>query len=688
VDSPEVSLQREWLVTNGLGGYASTSIGGALTRKYHGLLIAALPSPLGRMVVLSHSEDTVVLPNGEEVLLSTQELVGKDNYSSAPICLREFRLEDGLPYWNYHVNGMTIEKRVMLVHAQNTVHITYRYCFGESSVTFRFRPFFNLRHHEAAVVTGLPYQSRTEGDVCRIDGEGLPSLFLFNSQGARFVSQPKEIQNVFYRIESERGYDCVGTLTSPGLFELALLPGQEITFTASTENWETAVAVKPHDAWMAEQDRREALKARLLNTSPCLEKCLEGQELVFAADQFIILPATRARDNALLTALGENPKTLIAGYHWFTDWGRDSMISLEGLTLTTGRSQDASCILRTFAHYVRDGLIPNMFPDGQEKGLYHTADASLWFIHAVDRYVKLTHDEGLLKDLLPTLQSIISHHIQGTHFGIRVDPEDGLLTQGAEGYALTWMDAKVGDLVVTPRRGKAVEINALWYNALCLMAEWTDSGELFALADKCYHSFNEKFWCSERGYLYDVITQEGKDESCRPNQIFSISLTHPVLDPKYWQKVLETVKSQLLSRVGLRSLAPGYPNYKVVYAGNLFIRDSAYHQGTVWAWLIGPFIDAWLKVYPEKVNEAEGYLEGFKDILSQGCVGTIDEIFDAQEPNLHRGCVAQAWSVAEVLRCLSQVYQKKHPHLSDSAEGKGAADGPLMTEPSGLKREP
>jgi predicted glycogen debranching enzyme len=335
------------------------------------------------------------------------------------------------------------------------------------------------------------------------------------------------------------------------------------------------------------------------------------------------------------------------------------MISLEGLTLTTGRHVEAGYILRTFGHYVRDGLIPNLFPEGEQEGLYHTADATLWFFHAIDRYLDHTGDRATLRLLLPTLIDIVEHHLRGTRFGIGVDPKDDLLRQGEEGYQLTWMDAKVGDWVVTPRRGKAVELNALWYNALRLMVRWVgeERGEEAARsfaehAERTCEAFNRRFWYEQGGYLYDVIDgEQGDDPSFRPNQVFSVSLPHPVLDRSRWASVVKAVHDRLLTPVGLRSLAPGHPNYKDTYYGDLRSRDAAYHQGTVWAWLIGPFVDAWLKVHPEDRAGARRLLDGLSEHLGDACVGSISEIFDAEPPFTPRGCVAPAWSVAEVLRC-------------------------------------
>jgi predicted glycogen debranching enzyme len=336
------------------------------------------------------------------------------------------------------------------------------------------------------------------------------------------------------------------------------------------------------------------------------------------------------------------------------------MISLEGLTLATGRWSEAAWILRTFAYYVRDGLIPNMFPEGQKDGLYHTADATLWFFHALDRYLDVTRDRATLRLVIPKLVEIVKRHLEGTRFGIAVDPGDGLLRQGAEGYQLTWMDAKVDGWVVTPRRGKAVEINALWYNALRLLEGWVQdepgavlsASELSRHAERTRESFNRRFWYADGDYLYDVIEGEnGDDPACRPNQLFSISLKYPVLDNERWGRVLDVVKDKLLTPVGLRSLAPGHPDYKSKYYGDLRSRDAAYHQGTVWGWLIGPFIDAWLKVHPEDTQGARRFLAGFEPHMLKGAIGTISEIFDAEAPYAQRGCVAQAWSVAEALRC-------------------------------------
>jgi len=465
--------------------------------------------------------------------------------------------------------------------------------------------------------------------------------------GGRFKS-------VFYRIEQSRGYEFSGQLWSPGYLRSRLNVGETFTVIASTENWETILALDPADAVQREAERRRKLVAA---AHPDLRTGWPA-ELVLGADQFIVTPTSRIADAARAHASGDEVRTIYAGYHWFTDWGRDTMISLEGLTLSTGRHVEAGYILRTFGHYVRDGLLPNLFPERENEGLYHTADASLWYFHAIDRYLDHTGDRATLRQLLPKLNEIIEAHVRGTRFGISVDPNDGLLRQGEEGYQLTWMDAKVGDWVVTPRRGKAVEINALWYNALLIMARWcrqeigdAEADRMVQMADQVRESFNRRFWYADGGYLYDVVDGEnGNDPSLRPNQLLAFSLSHPVLDSSHWQQVLGVVERELLTPYGLRSLSRHHQNYKKQYYGDLRARDAAYHQGTVWAWLIGPFIDAWLRVHPDDRETARHCLRGFASHIGDACIGSISEVFDAEDPFLPRGCVAQAWSVAEVLR--------------------------------------
>lgn len=659
--SIDALLTREWIVTNGLGGYSSGTISGAITRRYHGILIAALPAPLGRVVMWSHLSEHLFVGERDYVSLGSEERAGSQPQSKGADYLREFRLEDGLPVWTYAAHDIVIEKRIVMPHLQNTVHVSYRLVEGKSQARLRLRPAFHFRHHEIPVNKGTtgPYRVSAVGDRYEISAArpGFPPVRMKMCGAAQFTMAAERVQQVVYRTEQSRGYAYEGDLWSPGYFRAELAPGETVTLVASTEKWEIVEVLGAEELVRAERRRR----SRLLGAAKEEARSEFAAELLFAADQFIITPEGRFEEAARAHAAGDEVRTVIAGYHWFTDWGRDTMISLEGLTLATGRWLEAGYILRTFANYIRDGLIPNMFPDSSKEGKYHTADATLWFFHALNRYVEITNDRATLHLLLPSLIDIAEHHLRGTKFNIHVDPEDGLLVQGEQGYQLTWMDAKMGDWVVTPRRGKAVEINALWYNVLSLLTKWlreTDNAaadRYESCASQARRSFNKRFWYAEGGYLFDVVDCNGEngthDVSCRPNQLFAVSLDNPVLDQERWSSVLKVVEEKLLTPLGLRSLSPDDPEYKPIYSGDLRSRDGAYHQGTVWAWLIGPFIDAWLKVHPGDKQSARKFLEVFPRHLSDDGVGTISEVFDARAPHMAGGCIAQAWSVAEVLRC-------------------------------------
>ena len=656
-------LDTEWIVTNGLGGYSSSTMAGVITRRYHGILVAALPNPLGRVVMLNHLGERLVL-NGRTTFLNSEERAGGRIDSDAAALIADVRLDAGLPVWEYRWEGVRLQKSILMPHRQNTVHVTYRLLDGPEKIHLELHPAVHFRGYEDPVGSDVRspsnarYAMAMSGGlhILSTDVAGIPPLRLKidGNGGHRFIADERVTSEFVYPVEESRGYEFRGALWTPGYFEIALSVGSCVTLIASTESEEVMIALSPDDAASCEQERRRRL---IISALPQAQD-ETGAELVLAADQFIITPAGRIVDAIRAAAMGNEVRTVIAGYHWFTDWGRDTMISLEGLTLVTGRQREAAFILRTFAHYVRDGLIPNMFPDGSNEGLYHTADATLWFFHAVERYIRRTGDQTTLMQLLPTMLDIVEHHISGTKFGIGVDPSDGLLRQGAEGYQLTWMDAKVDGWVVTPRRGKAVEINALWYNALRLLQGWLTevrggdaATAIRQRADCVYDSFNKRFWIADKGYLYDVVDGEnGDDTQCRPNQVFAISLDHPVLDPSRWISVLDVVEKRLLTPVGLRSLAPGERDYKKRYFGDLRARDAAYHQGTAWGWLIGPWMDAWLKVHPGHHADARRFLDGCIAALGQFGLGTIGEIFDAELPYTPRGCIAQAWSVAEALR--------------------------------------
>jgi predicted glycogen debranching enzyme len=661
----EALIKHEWLVTNGLGSYASGTLSGVPTRRFHSFLTVAHPDPLGRYAMLNQLSEMVRLPNG-----GTQKIGGIEWADGAlelygMSTLREFRLDCGMPVWRYEVDGHVIEKWILMPYMSNTVHIGYRLVSGPGPVRLKIRMGVHFRPHNAPLDEGLPadaYDLKASAGLLEVHGLSIPPLRVYmDGQNPAFTIETKRFTDILYRIEQQRGYGAQGDLWSPGYFRVDLAEGKDATFIASAESWENILALSPAEVFQAEMERRQRL---LSAADPAIQKGF-ARQLVLAADQFIVAPTKRVVETTRIRASGGDVRTVIAGYHWFTDWGRDTMISLEGLTLITGRHVEAAHILRTFAYHLREGLIPNMFPEGESEGVYYTADATLWFFHALDRYIEISGDKAILKDLLDKLLDIIDHHIRGTRFGIRRDPADGLLIQGDPRYALTWMDAKLGDWVVTPRRGKAVEINALWYNALRIAEKWLNeenqggrAGDIAKLADQCRQSFNQRFWNEQTGHLNDLVDGEnGQDDpSCRPNQLFSISLTHPVLSEQHWQPVFENVKNRLLTPVGLRTLSQDHPDYKTDYHGDLRTRDAAYHQGTVWPWLAGPYLDAWLRIYPDQCKEAGEFLNQLLEKhLHEACIGSISEIFDAESPFTPRGCIAQAWSVAEILRCWAYI---------------------------------
>nr|WP_211194112.1 amylo-alpha-1,6-glucosidase [Pyxidicoccus fallax] len=650
-------LQHEWLVTNGRGGYASGTVVGCNTRRYHGLFIPSLEKR-GRTVLLARLVEHVHV-DGKAYPLGTEEGADGATHEEGARHLRSFHLDGLVPVWEYQVGPTRLRRKLMMVHGENTVFIAWEHVSGPE-VGLRLRPFPvdrphdrpipNHQHEPTVFLRGAQVELRSGDDAQPM------RLRLYSSGPAPFVGLPQTSPVQLFRVEKSRGYEHTEVQRSPGYFECTLRPGERLALGVTTEGW-ACLEREPAEAFALELERER----RLLSRAP--EEARHGvpARLVLAADQFVIDP-TRPADDAWARSMNQDARSIIAGYHWFTDWGRDTMISLDGLTLCTGRYREAAAILRTFQHYVRDGLIPNYFPDGESEGVYHTADATMWFFHAVDRYLECTKDTELLRDIFPTLRAIIDHHLKGTRFNIGVDPADGLLRQGAEGYQLTWMDAKVDGWVVTPRRGKVVEINALWFNALRLMGTWAeqlgqDAKPYLSAAEKAHGSFNRRFWNEKLQCLYDVVDGEdgGEDAAIRPNQVFAISLKHPVLRRDKWEPVLERVRRELVTPVGLRSLAAGHPDYKPKYDGDLRARDAAYHQGTVWGWLIGHYVDATLKVNPD-LKAARALLRGLEEHLLHSGIGQISEIFDATEPYRPRGCIAQAWSVAEALR----VFLKTH----------------------------
>ncbi|MBV9462809.1 MAG: glycogen debranching enzyme family protein, partial [Verrucomicrobiae bacterium] len=640
----------------------------------HGVFVPNLPAPRGRTVMIPRLDESLMVDDHEIRLTGPERSDGTIDGMTAEL-LREFQLDWLMPTWIFEIDGRRLQKRITMPHGQSTVYVEYRLLEG-APVKLRLRPYVNLRGHDDPLGHSEDWPFTVKSSRGRVEVQAYHDaphlkLAMRPRSGDVFVIDEKRLANVFYRVEKERGLDTTEDLVSPGYFTVVLGPNEPIAFVGSTESWER-LEHAPDLIFHAERTRLE----RVLHQSP--ESLRQGfaAQLVLAADQFITLPGTRIEEHTLSAAYGEQVRTVVAGYHWFTDWGRDTMISLEGLALCTGRHQEARAILRTFSHYIQNGLLPNHFPEGHRTAIYNTIDATFWFFHAVERYLEFTDDRETLRDLYPALKDIIERHLKGTDFGIGVDPHDGLVRGIAPGFALTWMDAKVEDWVVTPRRGKPVEIQGLWYNALRLMCGWADSlgegsKEYCDLAECVYESFNRKFWCQKSNYLYDVIeTEKGEpDASLRPNQIFAFSLRHAVLKPELWRPVLDVVTEKLLTPVGVRTLDPADPDYHGRYEGNRWARDAAYHQGLVWAWLIGPYLDAWRKVYPEgrEGQTARDHLAGFESHLREAGLGTISEIFDGEVPHRPRGCIAQAWSVAEILRVLLSIELAKAKRGRDPA---------------------
>lgn len=652
-EDPETLISHEWLVTNGLGGFSSGTVMGISSRKYHGLFVPNLPAPFGRIVMMPRF-DIIVKIGNRTINLGGAEIEAGRVTSEAYRYLKEFKLVWQMPQWTFEIDGSLLEMRIGMPHGQNTVYVEFLLVKGEP-VQLNLRPYLSFRVHDGQIVNtpDHPFTVSIKKGMYEVTPfEGAPTLRLgIRPQQGVFVSDLIAAETVYYRVEKERGLDTNETIMSPGYFSTELLPEKSTAFFASVEPWDSLCWDAP-PIFEAEQRRLK----KLLSQAPAVAQTGFPARLVLAADQFIILPGSRMHEKTLGDASGEHLRTVIAGYHWFTDWGRDTMISLEGLTLSTGRFEEAKAILRTFSTYVKDGLLPNLFPEGKRTGLYHTIDATLWFFHATDRYFRITNDHETLQLLYPTFESIIDWHVKGTDFGIGVDPADGLLRGGADGYALTWMDAKVDNWVVTPRRGKPVEVQALWYNALRIMSEWSaeldqPSEKYDALAKRAYESFNQRYWYEEGKYLYDIVDgEQGNDISIRPNQIFSFSLRFPILKEEHRKPVLDLVTEKLLTPLGLRTLDQESPKYHARYEGSLWARDSAYHQGMVWGWLIGPYLDAKGRVYGDSATNKKEFFKEFEHHMGEGGVGSISEIFDGTLPHNPRGCIAQAWSVAEVLR--------------------------------------
>ena len=629
-----IALTREWVETNGIGGFSSSTVAGLNTRRYHGLLVAATKPPVGRFVLLSKLEETLLI-NGRCYELSSNQYPGVIhpqgfNYQTG------FRL-DPFPRFTYEIEGVRLEKSVFMVQGENTTVVQYEVEHNNRDIKLVVRPLIAFRDyhgttHENSALN--PHIEIEPGQVRFKPYGDLPTLHLAHDP-AGIDPNGFWYRNFQYAIEQERGLDFAEDLFSPCALTFDLNATKKISIIASTERHQITKADRYRET---EIERRSAINPHA-NELPCL--------LRTAADQFI--------------AARQKGETVIAGYHWFADWGRDTMIALPGLTLVNGRPDIAKDILAEFATHVDQGMLPNRFPDAGEAPEYNTVDATLWFFEAVRSFVQYTGDyEFVRTNLYSVLRDIVEWHVKGTRYGIHVD-EDGLLFSGAPSVQLTWMDAKVGDWVVTPRQGKPVEIQALWYNALRVMEDlagrFKEPGakqEYGAMANKARASFNALFWNEQAGCLYDVVNGDTRDASIRPNQVLAISLTHTMVAKDRAVSILSVIERELLTPRGLRTLSPSDPNYIGRYEGAPGTRDGAYHQGTVWPWLMGPYITAYVKVSGRKAGRrfAAMWLENFQQHLYEACLGQVSEIFDGDAPHSPRGCVAQAWSVAELLRAM------------------------------------
>jgi predicted glycogen debranching enzyme len=646
-----LSAGREWLVTNGIGGYASGTIAGLLTRRYHGLLVAALRPPLGRTLLLTKLDETAAYDGQAYPLFANRWAVpipalcherGREWDGVEPIGfyhLQRFQLEGTTPVWTFALADALLEKRVWMQPGANTTYIRYHLRRAAAPLTLSVKAIVNYRDHHGNTYAGdwqMCIEPLANGlQVTAFDG-AVPFYLL--SDRAEVTPQHEWYRDYFLSVERNRGLDALDDNLYAGHFRAVLHPGESLTLVASTE-------ATPNLDGASAYAERQAHEQQLLAQSGHADVPDWVQHLVLAADQFIVR-----------RSLPDVPdgRTVIAGYHWFGDWGRDTMISLPGLTLVPRRYDVAARILRTFACFVDQGMLPNRFPEVGDEPEYNTADATLWYFEAIRAYHTATGDEALLRDLFPVLRDIIEWHQCGTRYNIHVDPDDGLLYAGEPGVQLAWMDAKVDDWVVTPRIGKPIEISALWYNALRVMAEFARSlgesaDEYEALADRARVGF-ARFWNEMVGYCYDVLDgPKGDDLALRPNQLFAVSLPHSPLNSQQQRAVVDACARHLLTSHGLRSLAANDPAYVGHYGGDQRQRDGAYHQGTVWGWLIGPFVSAHLRIYGDR-ELARSFLEPLAHHLADHGLGSISEIFDGDPPFTPRGCIAQAWSVAEVLR--------------------------------------
>jgi predicted glycogen debranching enzyme len=638
---------KEWLVTNGIGGFASGTVSGTLTRRYHGLLIAALVPPLKRTLLLAKLDETAHYLDRNFALFSNRWQNGTVE-PQGYLNIEKFHLEGTIPVWTFALNDALLEKRIWMPVGANRTYITYTLVRATASVRLSIKALINYRdYHNNTYKNGWIPEVKPAEDGVYIKAFNDAVPFYILARNSHVYLQKDWYVNFSLAAEKERGLYYQEDHFHPATFNTILNVGETFTVVAGTKKdpqLDGSIALESRrqydrqllDRWYSNNNLNNK------NTPEWIER------LVLAADQFIV--------NRPLLEVPQG-KTIVAGYHWFGDWGRDTTISIAGLTLATGRPEVANTIVRTFSRYLSQGMLPNLFPDAGQEPEYNTVDAILWYFEAIRAYLEATKDRQLLEDIFPLLAEVIDWHVRGTRYNIHLD-RDGLIYAGEAGVQLTWMDAKVGDWVVTPRIGKPIEINALWYNALTIMVDLAGvldrpNASYAEMAAKTREGF-QRFWQPKAGYCYDVLdTPTGDDLSLRPNQIFAVSLpagsAQNLLELKQQKAVVDTVAQYLLTSYGLRSLASQDERYRGKYGGDIKQRDGAYHQGTVWAWLIGHFIQAHLKVYRDP-KTAKTFLDPMEQHLAAAGIGSISEIFDGDAPHEPKGCIAQAWSVAEVLR--------------------------------------
>jgi len=672
----EAACRREWLVSNLMGGYACGTVGGANTRRYHGFLIASRTPPVERTLLVAKVEVSLEYL-GHLYHLSANEFAGGAVDPRGFIHIESFTIDHGIPCWRYALADALIEQRIFMAPDAQTSYLTLEVKRATAPLRCELKPLLIHRDHHAQSRGKQPLDMQVSEGHLTVRAAHQPDCHV-RVEGALFHPLDEWYWNFLHREEFARGLDALEDLYAPGCFELALEVGRPVALSASIE----ATAPRPPAETRAALETRSAQRRAALPASapPWV------QTLATATDTFI------ARRGG-----GAGSATVIAGFPWFADWGRDTMISLPGLATLLGRHDTARSVLRTYARYLDRGMLPNRFPDEGAPPEYNTADATLWFFRALDAHLEAAQDAELARELEPVLMSILRAHHEGTRYGIRVDPADGLLRAGEPGTQVTWMDAKQGGHVFTPRIGKPVEINALWLNALEVTARLAGSLRNGADQRLCTEwlarasaSFG-RFWNAGTGALYDVLDVEGggqADARIRPNQIFAVSLPYSPLGREAQRAVVDVCARELLTSYGLRSLSPADPDYRGQYRGNAWERDGAYHQGTVWAWLLGPFALAHFRVYGDAAA-AQALLEPIAQHLADACVGSVSEIFEGDAPHEPRGCFAQAWSVAETLRAwivlehaksASLERAKPAPAKSKTARAKTPTPAPTPTE--------